>query len=51
MKREYRIIPASQVGRFCIQVRTLKGAVRSKWETLPTIYSSELSAQEAIKSL
>ena len=49
MKREYRIIPVSQAGRFCIQVRTLKGAVKSKWETLPTIYSSELSAQEAIK--
>ena len=29
MKREYRIIPASQAGRFCIQVRTLKGAVKS----------------------
>ena len=51
MKREYRIIPASQAGRFCIQGRTLQGAVKSKWETLPTIYSSELSAQEAIKSL
>ena len=51
MNSEYGIIPASQAGRFCIQVRTIKGAVKSKWETLPTIYSSELSAQEAIKSL
>lgn len=51
MKKEYKIIAALQAGRYLIQVRTIKGAGKGKWETLPTIYSSEYSAQEAIKGL
>lgn len=51
MKKEYRIVPSEQSGRYIIQTRTLKGAVKTKWTALPTIYSSRMSAEEAIKNL
>lgn len=51
MKKEYRIKPSEQSGRFIIEERTIKGAVKTRWTALPTIYASELSAEAAIANL
>ena len=51
MTKEHRIVAAEQAGRYIIQERTIKGAVKTKWETLPTIYASRHTAEEAVKGL
>lgn len=51
MNKEYKIVPASQAGRYLVRVRIINGARKGKWVTLPTLYSSRYTAEEAIKSL